>query len=254
MIDKKMAYQQQRYADAKLVYDALMSCYPFTLDDLDGEQWRDIDGYDGRYQISNFGRVKSSKYKTPRIRKTQLTATGYLQVGLHKQNQMTLFYVHRLVAEMFIPSIEGKPQVNHIDGNKLNNHASNLEWCTVAENNQHSYDMGLNTSGGERTDAHLTNEQVEWCRLVYKPRDPNFGAKALAQKFGVQSNIVQYALRGQTYKNAGGPIHNKYGVPNNIRAEIKRLYIRDSREFGTPALAKKFGYSQSTVYAIVNEK
>ena len=148
----------------KEVYDALMKFYPLTLDDIDGEEWRDIENFDG-YQVSNFGRVKSFKKNCRRIiRPRPFHSSNYLCVHIFNCGRRFYLSVHRLVAEIFIPNPENKPQVNHIDGHKLNNHVSNLEWVSVSENRVHAYKTGL-----WQAHTYLTKEQVEWCRTVYKP-------------------------------------------------------------------------------------
>lgn len=107
------------------------------------EIWKDIDNYIGKYQISNLGRVKSLPRNgticSERILKIQKDRKGYSYVSFHKKK----FKVHRLVAQAFIPNLENKPQVNHIDGNKQNNNINNLEWATAQENIQHSLKTGL---------------------------------------------------------------------------------------------------------------
>ena len=98
------------------------------------EIWKDIKGYDGKYQISNYGRVKSLlRYK--KILKPILQTKGYFYVSLCKPNKN--FTIHRLVAEEFIPNPENLPCVNHKDENKHNNHVDNLEWCTYEYNNNY---------------------------------------------------------------------------------------------------------------------
>lgn len=117
------------------------------------EEWRDVVGFEGLYQVSNLGQVLSlprvvgsGKYarKTKsRIRK-QSIETGYAMVELYRSDgTKKMCLVHRLVAEAFIPNPDGKPTVNHIDGNKLNNHVQNLEWATQGENNEHALRTGL---------------------------------------------------------------------------------------------------------------
>lgn len=106
------------------------------------EIWKDIKGYEGKYQISNLGRVKSLNYNT-KILKYNSDGHGYLKVILYKNNKRKSHRVHRLVAEAFIPNLEDKNQVNHINGNKQDNRAFNLEWCTAKENVQHSLNTGL---------------------------------------------------------------------------------------------------------------
>ena len=98
------------------------------------EQWLDISGYEGLYQISNFGRVKSFYFKNPRILKPH-KVKGYSNVELYKNKKKKQFYIHRLVMENFCP-IENMNvlDVNHKDEDKFNNHISNLEWMTHKDN------------------------------------------------------------------------------------------------------------------------
>lgn len=97
------------------------------------------------YYISNLGNVVSCKRKYPIVMKPKLDRYGYKCVCLRKDGKNVHFTVHRLVAITFISNKLNKPCVNHIDGNKLNNTVSNLEWVTVAENTKHAFDMGLFT-------------------------------------------------------------------------------------------------------------
>lgn len=98
------------------------------------EVWKDVQGYEGLYQISNLGRVKSL-YKNTKILMPRLNNRGYQYVMLFKDKKYKHFLVHRLVAQTFIPNPDKLPQVNHIDENKENNCVSNLEWCTNIYNN-----------------------------------------------------------------------------------------------------------------------
>lgn len=96
------------------------------------EIWKDIDGYDGYYQVSNIGNVRNAVRS--KLLKQQKSRNGYLTVSLTKSNKLTTYRVHRLVASAFIPNPDNKPSVNHIDCDPLNNKAENLEWCTAQEN------------------------------------------------------------------------------------------------------------------------
>ena len=107
------------------------------------EIWKDIEGYNGDYQVSNLGRVKSLKKQigrkeTERIMTPSTTYQGYSRVVLIRDKKPKIYSVHRLVAEAFIPKIEGKPIVDHLDGNRRNNKVENLRWCTFSENSQNS--------------------------------------------------------------------------------------------------------------------
>ena len=119
---------------------------------MTNEQWKPITGYEGRYEISNLGRVRSlfgrvRPLKEPKVlspytyKKSQ---TSYERVEL--SNPSARFLVHRLVASHFIANPDNKPFINHIDNNGLNNHCTNLEWCTQSENLQHAQDQGRLTS------------------------------------------------------------------------------------------------------------
>lgn len=111
------------------------------------EIWKQIKGYEGMYEISNFGRVKSLVRKgviKEKILKNQLDINGYYIVTPKKYGIQKNTRVHRLVTEAFIKNIENKPQINHKDGIKTNNHVDNLEWCTQKENSKHAWETGLN--------------------------------------------------------------------------------------------------------------
>lgn len=104
------------------------------------EIWKDIEGFEGLYQVSNLGRIKSfHKRIEGKIIKLAPDKDGYCLVGLHKNKRTCRRRVHRLVAQTFIPNHQNLPQVNHIDGNKQNNRVDNLEWCTNQENIIHSF-------------------------------------------------------------------------------------------------------------------
>lgn len=108
------------------------------------EIWKDIPNYEGYYQVSNYGRVRSlnkvvkcnrgTRLRKIKILRSSITNRGYLSVGLCKENRQKKLLVHRLVAEAFIPNPHNLPIVNHKDENQLNNCTENLEWCTQKYN------------------------------------------------------------------------------------------------------------------------
>lgn len=111
----------------------------YTDIELKNEQWRDIDGYEGMYQVSSLGRVRSLKYGKTRVLRAYKNRYGYLKVFLWKYGKRHNIYVHRLVAQAFIPNDdETKNEVNHIDECKQNNRVSNIEWCDRSYNNAYN--------------------------------------------------------------------------------------------------------------------
>ena len=129
------------------------------MNDLLQEIWNDIQGYEGLYQVSNFGRVKSLPKKhdismgkgyyitKERILQPGEDKDGYLQVGLRKNKKTRMRKIHRLVAETFIPNLNNLPQVNHKDENKQNNDVINLEWCN------NSYNQNYGTCGQKKSES-----------------------------------------------------------------------------------------------------
>lgn len=123
------------------------------------EVWKDVKGYEGLYQVSNLGKVKSLdrirkqfnhkgiatiKYKGKILKPQIKSGTGYYTVTLYnKQRKAKIKLIHRLVAETFLDNFNNYLVVNHIDGNKKNNKVNNLEWCTQSHNVKESYRLGL---------------------------------------------------------------------------------------------------------------
>ena len=101
------------------------------------EKWKDVKDYEGHYQVSDKGRVKSLKFGKERILKPRRDGGGYLQVDLCKNGNKKWCLVHRLVAQAFIPNSNNLPQINHKNEDKTNNSVQNLEWCSSKYNNNY---------------------------------------------------------------------------------------------------------------------
>lgn len=164
------------------------------------ETWKEIDGFNGRYMVSNIGRVKSLLGKTPKILKTGINTAGYQMLVLRKDNKNHVRMIHRLVAKAFIPLIPGKDYVNHKDGNKLNNHFSNLEWMTHLENVQHAKDFGLFNRGA----SHHLSKQVLQVSLDGDEILKVWGSFSDVQRaLGYDTGALTKAAKG-VYKQAYG--------------------------------------------------
>jgi len=116
----------------------LIATWEYTkVESLEGEVWKDIEGFEGKYQVSNLGRVKSLNYNHTKKEKTIkgiVNSRGYVHIGLMKDKKNKTFNVHVLVAKAFIPNPNNYPIINHKDEIKTNNKAENLEWCTQKYN------------------------------------------------------------------------------------------------------------------------
>lgn len=111
----------------------------YTDTELEREQWKPIFGYDGMYEVSNLGRVRSLKYGKTRVLKSEKNWSGYLRVRLSKDSKVNNYSVHRLVAQAFVHNDNVfNNEVNHIDEDKTNNRATNLEWCDRQYNNTYN--------------------------------------------------------------------------------------------------------------------
>lgn len=175
------------------------------------EVWRDVKGYEGYYQVSNMGNVRSlgrvvvvkqGRYKAPRamhwqprILKQSFSVAGrnrggsYAGVRFRKDGTTRNFEVHRLVAVAFIPNPLNKPAVNHIDHNGLNNHATNLEWCTILENNMHAIKNG-------RKPHVIKSYFNKQDRLTLnKLFDMGIGVTAIAHQLNLPYGSVRYVYR-----------------------------------------------------------
>tara|TARA_R110000822_G_scaffold138001_3_gene275507 strand:+ start:2754 stop:3311 length:558 start_codon:yes stop_codon:yes gene_type:complete len=154
-----------------------------------------IPGYEGRYLIYNNGDVYSVKSKRclkPRIRGKK---NPYLFVSLWKNNREKHYYIHRLIAGAFIDNLNNKPFINHIDGDMMNNHVSNLEWCTQSENVQHAVSIGKIKQGYGSPNSKFTKKQIQYIRATY----PSLNQYELAKKFNVAQGTIQTILANKRY-------------------------------------------------------
>lgn len=126
------------------------------------EIWKDIEGYEGFYQVSNYGRVKSLKFGKEKILKHRRNTFGYLEIVLCSGGKPKSFKIHRLVAKAFIPNPNNLPQINHKDENKENNCEWNLEWCTPSYN----INYGKRNERVRQTETNNTNRSKQVCQYT----------------------------------------------------------------------------------------
>jgi len=172
------------------------------------EQWKYIIGYEGLYQISNVGRIAScdrirndGNFYSGCIRKLDMTLSGYLRIGLTNWiGERKRYSVARLVAIHFIPNPENKPQVNHINGDKLDNRVENLEWCTSKENIRHAFENGLKVSkvGENQNLAKLTNSDIDYIRYLLST---NTAQREIARIFNVSDALISLIKHNKLWKH-----------------------------------------------------
>ena len=164
------------------------------LDNFPKEEWKDVENYEGLYQVSNLGRVKSLKDNNgkPRekIMKQGKTKNGYLRIMLCKNGKRERFLVHRLVANAFIPNPNNFKCVNHKDEDKTNNCVNNLEWCTYQYNNTYGTCQQRRV---ENTDWKVKVANTDYKAITAKMDYKEIGRK-VAEKLSRQ--VYQYSLDG----------------------------------------------------------
>lgn len=169
----------------------------------DNEEWRDVCGYEGRYEVSNLGRVRSlarlvnrqnwTSFQLPgRILRPRSTRKGYLIVALCRESKQKNFTVHRLVAKAFIPNPSDLPEVNHRNGDKTDNRVENLEWVTAAENVKHSI-----TALGHKRDKPKYSVICLDTGRIYR------SAREAAQATGCRYSGITAVCRGEKITHHG---------------------------------------------------
>lgn len=160
---------------------------------------KDVPGYEGRYKADTAGNIYSFRWGKPR-RLQPILNNRYLKVNLydeemtHKQRS-----VHRIVALTFLPPVEGKLHVNHIDGNRLNNSLDNLEWCTPQENVEHSVKTGLHrvAQGSDCGNAKLTEENVREIKELLKT---GLSQSKIGRLFNISQPIICEINTGKIWR------------------------------------------------------
>lgn len=183
------------------------------------EVWKDIEGYEGLYQVSSIGRVRSldrfverstilpktgarceGMFLRGKVKKPLVDNKGYNRIQLCKRGKQSTKKVHRLVAAAFIEKVEGKTYINHKNGIKMDNNFTNLEWCTNEENVKHAWGTGLikPVSGVKNKKCLLNERQVKairtWLKLGYTQL-------SIGEAYGVSRSVIAGIKKGKTYKD-----------------------------------------------------
>ena len=168
------------------------------------EEWRPVVGYEGLYEVSSTGNVKTvferANGSLPRLLKPYRPKGDYARTGLTKNGKVKMLYIHRLVARAFIGECPKGCEVNHIDHDRTNNHYFNLEYVTRKENIAWSMKAGRRAIGEKHYKARLTREQVEQIRLAYATNDPRPSQLQLAEQYGVHMTTINHIITNRTWK------------------------------------------------------
>lgn len=230
------------------------------------EVWKDIEGYEGLYKISNYGNVKSYKiYKEGRLMKPMKDKDGYLQIGIRDKNGNRKFYrIHRLVAQAFIPNPENYSEINHKDCDPSNNAVDNLEWCTIEYNSKYRFSHGRACHKGEKgARATLTNQQAseireKWNTGQYKRKD-------LAIIYNVTVKVIDSIINNRNYidesyiklydgsQNYTGE-NSSHAKLNEEQVRLIRKIYKEDKKISYKQLGEMFNVSRKTIEGIVNRR
>jgi len=170
------------------------------------EIWKDIEGYEGIYEVSNLGRIKALEkliwngygyfIKKEQIRKISCNnKTGYCHIPLWVNNKPKMYYIHRLVASAFINNVENKKEVNHKDGDKKNNNVNNLEWVDRIQNIRHSIKIL-----GNRQDGSFNNNTKLTELDVYNIKNDNRIHRLIAADYNVSRTAITMIKNNKNWK------------------------------------------------------
>jgi hypothetical protein len=168
------------------------------------ELWKDIEGWEGIYQISNNGNVKSFRWNKEKLLKIQTDTGGYSFISLHvSEGKRDKRLIHRLVAQAFIPNPDNKLEVNHKDLNKKNNHIDNLEWATRSENIKHSIKHGHHyiPKGVQQPKAKINDDIAKEIKIELKNGKMPM---EISKKLNVPYYIVKDIKRCRTWNHVEG--------------------------------------------------
>ncbi len=222
------------------------------------EVWKDIEGYEGNYQVSSFGRVKSvARFRNGRngtvcrllekILSQKISKSGYKCIGLSKDSMKSHPSVHRLVANAFLKKIDGKDTVNHVDGCKINNNVMNLEWANHKEQMQHAVEMDLLEKRGAPKYTKTFKKQV----LEFY-HNKNISICALAKHFGISERTAGRIVNEGVSRRVVSVSTNNGVISKEVTSKQQVNEIKALRAAGwiLKDIADKYNLGTSQVWRI----
>ena len=231
------------------------------------ERIKDVTGFEGRFMITDFGRLfsingrwKGVKLMQPAVGKKE----GYYITNLRMKPKNRHVRIHQLVGEHFVDNPDNKPQLNHDDGNKLNNHYSNLKWCTIAENIEHAVRTGLIDIKGEKHHhAKLKDCDIP---LIFEMRNEGMLMKDIGNHFDVCRRTIGDVLNRRLWIHVAVDeklLNFKQGLPENYKGEnhhnskltekqVYEIHALKKSGFTAKEIAPRFNIRRKYVYDILN--
>ena len=224
------------------------------------EIWKDIPGYDGAYQVSNTGKIRSVdrtvrckdgrilfkpgvELKPETIKGYEVVKLSNASIGKRRKTEL----VSRLVAKTYLQNEHNYPVVNHMDGNTKNNNDNNLEWCTQQENVNHAWRTGLSHSneGEDHHNSKLSDADVSAIRMSAVNGET---ATEIAKRYNISLSTAARVISGQTYQNSDGPITKASDKLKKYNDEILHQVwsLRDSG-YTFKEIADRFGVSKKSI-------